>query len=914
MMTPPVLTSLYPLNQVLEWQEVGTKAFNLGRLFQLGMPSAKGVVIPNAMFQTHLDHAHLHESIARLEVELSQLDFTQIRQASADIQARILAQPLSEQLLQELTESIAFDEGQRYAVRSSALGEDAHNASFAGQLRSVLHVQSSFELSLAIRQVWASLYSESLLNYAKHKGLFLRKMGVVIQAQVDAQLSGVLFSRLPNDVLAPKMLVELCAGLGEDLVSGVITPSSLQIDRDDGRISLDTSELCQQLSPEQLACFSQLRDHALTLERAFSAPQDIEWSIDQNSQLVLLQARPITHFSTHSKLALKESSIGKASAATTEKSLVYWSNANIAENFPDPVTPFLHSIVTRGYSAYFRNLGRGFGLSERAMRALSAQFEQVVGVHMGRLYYNLSHIHQLIHLAPAGAWLAQSFNVFTGANESPDVVQIPKRSRLARVLLATRIAVKIVWQYARVQTRVAQFESEVLAFSDRCQPAQLAQHSTAQLHQHLRDFLSIRLEKWNGAALADTAAMACYGMLKQFLARALPQQEQAQLHHDLLKGIPDLISAKPVSELWLLSRQIRADMALLTLFQQTDAALILAQFQQGQHPEFYAKFTAYLSKWGFRSSGELMLIHPTPYENPVPTLRVLQQYVREAEHGPDQLSAQQAQLRENATDRVAQQLGANSVLNIIPLASRVSRFRLLLNWTHASIRLRERARFKQALLYTRLRHIALHLGARLQQQGILDQQEDVFFLTVDEVLALANGSHLLAHSILDTVAARRLAFEAYVKSDNVPPDSFCLPTGEQWHAEQSANFHTDVKSVDADSHGQRLFGISACGGRIQGTANVVLDVSDAHRIRSGDILVTKQTDPGWASVFFLVKGLVIERGGMLSHGAIIAREYGIPAVVGVAQASTRIRDGAEIFINADQAWVDLLSTGQGESV
>jgi pyruvate,water dikinase len=93
----------------------------------------------------------------------------------------------------------------------------------------------------------------------------------------------------------------------------------------------------------------------------------------------------------------------------------------------------------------------------------------------------------------------------------------------------------------------------------------------------------------------------------------------------------------------------------------------------------------------------------------------------------------------------------------------------------------------------------------------------------------------------------------------------------------------------------------------------VLDVSEAHRIRSGDILVTKQTDPGWASVFFLVKGLVIERGGMLSHGAIIAREYGIPAVVGVANASSRIRDGAEILINADQAWVELVNVAQDES-
>jgi pyruvate,water dikinase len=190
-----------------------------------------------------------------------------------------------------------------------------------------------------------------------------------------------------------------------------------------------------------------------------------------------------------------------------------------------------------------------------------------------------------------------------------------------------------------------------------------------------------------------------------------------------------------------------------------------------------------------------MLTHATPYENSLPTLRVLQQYVRETEHGPDQISAQQAYLREQAISGVVQQLGANSVFNFIPLLTRASRFRLLLKWTHASIRLRERARFKQALLYTRLRHIALQLGARLQTQGILLQKEEVFFLTVDEVLALASGSHLLAQSIPTTINARRLAFETYVKSDVVAPDSFCLPVGEQWHA----NTHNARNSVNSES-------------------------------------------------------------------------------------------------------------------
>lgn len=907
-------TTLHPLQAPISLSESGTKAFNLGRLLRSGMPSAAGNIIPNWVFQEHLTDCQLHGDIAQLQAELSELDQVKLQIRSQEIQHRILSQELSQHVRQSLQQEMNLDGKQQYAVRSSAVGEDAANASFAGQLKTVLHVEDLAQLEVAIRQVWASLFSESLLQYAKHKGLFLSKMGVVIQTQVKAKFSGVLFTRPPQDANEKYMLLEFCEGLGDDLVSGVITPSSIKIERDHGTLEHDATELGRKLGAAQLRCIEQLRCFSLQLENLFGSAQDIEWSIDEADQLVILQSRPITHFSNRLESAKSVEPVDLVeliNAQTTKvqtkenNNLVYWSNANIAENFPDPVTPFLHSIVTRGYSAYFRNLGRGFGLSEKAMSAKERQFEQVVGVHAGRLYYNLSNIHQLIHLAPGGAWLAESFNLFTGASASPQSEnRLPSPSFPVQLLINCRVVLKTCWQYLRIQSQVTRFETKVLDFAARCKPDHLAQQSRAQLHQHLRDFLEIRLRQWNGAALADTAAMACYGMLKQFLAQALPEQEQAPLHNHLLKGLPDLISARPVSELWALSREVRANAALFQLFQEQDAAVILFRLQQSQFKNFYQQFTAYLEEWGFRSSGELMLTQPTPYEDPLPTLRVLQQYAREIENGPDELSAKQANLREHASAEVEAKLSPWAWWRALPLLSRAARFRILLKWTQASIRLRERARFKQALLYIRLRQIALQLGEHFVSQGILQQKEDVFFLTADEVQALAQGCHLLSRSMSKTVEARRAAFLEY--AENTPPDSFSLPYGEQWQVGDIPAQHEHVRH-EIEPKKNRLFGSSACGGKIQGKASVVLDVSDAHRIRSGDILVTKQTDPGWASVFFLVKGLVIERGGMLSHGAIIAREYGIPAVVGVPNASSRIQDGTEILIDGDQAWIDLVS-------
>lgn len=170
------------------------------------------------------------------------------------------------------------------------------------------------------------------------------------------------------------------------------------------------------------------------------------------------------------------------------------------------------------------------------------------------------------------------------------------------------------------------------------------------------------------------------------------------------------------------------------------------------------------------------------------------------------------------------------------------------------------------------------------------------FLNVDEVLQLLDGSQA-DPAVQTRVSERRAAFEGCVKW--TPPDSLSLPEGELWeHTAPNATAQTP------GAHSTTLRGVSACGGIAEGEARVVEDVCEIGRIRSGDLLVTRQTDPGWAAVFFLVKGLVIERGGMLSHGAIIAREYGIPAVVGVPQATQRIQNGQTIRINANRGVVE----------
>jgi pyruvate,water dikinase len=606
----------------------------------------------------------------------------------------------------------------------------------------------------------------------------------------------------------------------------------------------------------------------LELERKLGGAQDIEWSVDRAGRVMLLQARPIT--------------------LAAQRPRVVWSNANIAENFPDPVTPFLFSIVSRGYTAYFRNLGLGFGLSRRRIAAMAPSLENLVGLHAGRLYYNLTHIHAALRLAPGGGKLAGWFNNFTGACEVPDT-HVPPLTAFERWAEPIAIAASVAWKYAAIERRVARFEQRVDAFAACTRPDDLACRGLKALARDLEGFLEIRLRRWNDAALADAAAMVCYGVLGKLLARVAPGQRASQ--NDLLKGLPGLASAAPVIELWKLSRAVRRDDRVRELFTTHSAQAVLRRLDEPQFAAIRADFREYLERWGFRYSRELMLTSPTPEENPAPMIALLQSYLASDGPGPEAIAGQQADARIAATAALERHLTPRAWLRALAL-SRAGRMRLALRATQGAIRLRERARMKQALLYTRLRHVMLRIGDVLAARGTLERRDDVFFLTVDEVRQQLES----AQPAVEEVARRRAEFAAFAGMQ--PPDSLLLEAGAPW---QSATASAPI----AGEEGESLRGISACGGATQGTAHVIEDVAQIGAFRAGEILVTRQTDPGWAAVFFMVKGLVIERGGMLSHGAIIAREYGIPAVVGVEGATRRIRTGEQVRVDGDQGVVEL---------
>jgi len=776
----------------------------------------------------------------------------------------------SDRCASALAEARARLAGQSLIVRSSAVGEDSEAAAFAGLLVSIFPVDPADPdaLEAAVRACVASRDAPRVRAYEAARGTRLGGIAVVVQRLVDCAAAGVLFT---DGVM---LRGEFVRGHGKDLVDGAITPGAFRLDR---RVSGGAPrEVLVDRLPEDGAPFpldaaaaAALVTHATALERRRGRSLDIEWALDRSGSPWFVQARPVTTSATH-----------------------LFSSANIGENFPSPVTPLLASFARAGYEAYFKNLARELGIDEARIAAKSGALRDIVCVHGARLHYNLTHIHEVLRLMPFGDVFVDSFDAFVGAGESAKV-GAPVREELASL---GRVLAHVALAYRDLPARIERFEAAVDDVAERFHPDKLASMPRERLAEGLAAILDIRVRRWIDASLADCAAALTHRALGAFLLGVLPGVAgEASQHHALLEGL-DVAGAWSLRALWDLAVDVAADEGAREALASCQT---FSAFRAALSPSLGVRVDAWLDRHGFRGSGELLLTEPSLQEEPDRLLPLLARYVACMEDGETQSPAasldHQRQTREAETERIRASLGGpRRVLR--PL------FDALLAATQASVRLRERARFRQALLYTRLRGVALALGRRFFATRVLDAVDDVFFLEFDELSRLAAGR---APSLdpRALVALRRAEHEALSALEL--PEAFTLPVGATVTPEAlSGGVRASASAAEEDA--SLLLGIAASGGRVVARAAVLGGLADASLLEPGDVLVARQTDPGWAPLFFLVKGLVLERGGMLSHGSILARELGIPSVVGVRDATARIATGHTIEIDGDRGRVRLV--------
>lgn len=853
--------------------------------------------------------------------------------------AEILIEQL-EQALKTLGDRIPIS---TLAVRSSAIDEDSQDHSFAGQLESILNV-SPEHIIPAIRRVWQSGFSERVLTYRQQRGITQRPTApaVLIQHMIGADTAGVAFAADPVSGRRSIAVISAVWGLGSGLVSGELDADTFHVSLD-GQIlqrsighkqtahRLNHSQTYSQYNsdsdpffqnpgtgieiidiPEDQRDQSSLTDDQVRqvadLARKTSAYlggfQDIEWAFAQD-QLFLLQSRPITSLAH----------IPDPDAATS-----LWDNSNISESYSGITTPLTFSFARRAYEEVYRQFCVLLGVPRGVIADQGNVFRHMIGLIRGRVYYNLYNWYRALALLPGFSSNRRFMEQMMGVREGlpPEIAtELEAQTRSNpwedRLRLIGSI-LGLVANYIRLDRTIQQFYERLdLALRSPIPP--LEEMRIDQLVSEYRLLERQLLTRWDAPLINDFLAMIFFGVLGK-LTHHWCQDPEASLANRLICGEGGIISTEPAHRIERMAELIADYPDLIKAFCQSDLSTvqsILNQYSAIKDP-FQAQWQEYLDRFGDRCLEELKLESPSLRNDPIPLLRSIgyaSQRLRDrdqtksptlsgdpnvnpsfnaSESTPDPTHL----LRSTAEAEVARSLAWKPIKRVI--------FNWVLRNARARIRDRENLRFERTRLFGRVRRIFVELGQRYVAEGILQDPHDIFYLEVEEALGFVEGSSTCT-DLQSLVKVRKAEFERF-RSLPTPADRFetkgAIPLGNRFEDLINAASSDTLKSQTD------LQGLGCCPGRIEGKVRVIRDPKGAE-IKAGEILVAERTDPGWIMLFPAAAGILVQRGSLLSHSAIVARELGIPAIVSIPGLMDRLESGQWVEMDGSSGRIRVIN-------
>ncbi|MBE7501711.1 MAG: hypothetical protein HS113_15690 [Verrucomicrobiales bacterium] len=874
-----------PLGSVARDQTwlVGGKAASLAALLRAGLPVPDGFCITTAAFEHHLASIPRWAERRAALTRILSAPRTPDLPGRAGFPAGVEPDPvtrLGEELRVALAETAvplalaqaicvawqALGTHGTYAVRSSATVEDAAGHSFAGQFDSFLNVRGEAALFRAVQACWQSLFSDRALAYFRRQRIPLTGVGmaVIVQRMVPAERAGVLFTADPLTGDAKRCVIEYVPGLGDSLVSGRVQPRRLVLDKVSARI-LEASGPDGTPGTALADDFRQrLGSLAGETERLFGAPQDIEWAQDQG-QIYLLQSRPLT--------VLPSPSPSPA---------IIWSNLNVAENFPEVATPLTWSMLEFCLHGAFAPVFRALGIDPRRT--------PWVGLVAGRVYMNVGTLHRLMRHLPGfrHAPMTRTFGGFQDDLEGPLRALGAEpgpgwrerwRIRFGLARLATWFLWRASWRgSARCAARFRSLVEELTG-------TDIAALPEAELLPHL-DRLWARLLARVPIPVNLGAGILSHVALEWACTRWFGDR-QGVLVNRLLSRTGAMASAASALDLWHLAGWVNGQPELhRTVAAASSFAGASAQLQSSAEGRaFLQRWEAFLRAHGHHAAGEPDVATPRWSETPDLVLRMLQHYLENhAQLDLDRVLAERTRQRDLALTTCRRQLRGPFRGFLLGLLVRTAQTWLLG---------REHLKCEFVRVLAHGRQVFLELGRRLTRNGRLERPEDVFFLTLEELEPVRTGS--VPWNVPQRIRERR-AEHARNQALHPPPvvvGSF-TPEGP---CPQSTPF---------DANTRVLTGLPVSPGFVRGPARVILKADEGEPVLPGEILVAPATDPGWTPLLLTAAGVVVDLGGQLSHGSVIAREYGLPAVVNVRFGTRLIRTGQPLEVDADRGVVRLL--------
>ena len=850
--------------EAIDARRAGGKASALASAERAGLPVPPWFVVSAAAFEASLGPEHRasleaapdHATLARLFDGLS---------LSPTISAAVA------EALRQLAPG-----GERVAVRSSACDEDGADVSFAGQLESFLDVAPA-EVPEKIRAVWQSGFSERVCAYRREHGLtpLPRAPAVLIQRMVSPRVAGVAFGADPVSGRRGVAVVAAIQGLGSAIASGEADADTWHVDRG-GQIITRHIVGQPSLNDEEVRRVAAL---ARAAGRHFGRPQDIKWAIAD--RLVLLQSRPITSM---------------RAMADPDAKVTIWDNSNIVESYSGITTPLTFTFAREIYEHVYRQFCRMMGVPERTIAAEDETFQNMLGLVRGRLYYNLLSWYRMLAMLPGYQLNRQYMEQMMGVKEAlPDtlaatVANAVRRGRAVNALRLVRTCGGLVWNHLTLDRRIVEFHERLdRALAPPVPP--LEDLRVDELVAHYRDLRSRLLLSWDAPLVNDFFVMIFYGLLRNLVIRWCGDPT-GTLQNDLIAGEHCIVSVEPALRIQRLARLAMHDADLVRRLTHGTATEIQAALTT--HPRIAGEYREYLTKFGDRTAKELKLESITLHDDPLPLFRAVgslaQQYAAGAAEQTPTVESSADRLRRDSKRRVREALAASPVR------------RLVFNWVlrHAQRRVsdRENLRLERARLFGRVRRIFLEIGKRFHEVGLLDEVRDVFYLEVDEVLAFAEGRSTTI-DLRSLTALRKRETQGY--AENPAPDDRFETRGPVYYSHDYRHAGDSSKPAGAERHG-----IGCSPGIVRGPVRIVVDPNAAD-LNHRAILVAEHTDPGWILVFPSARGILVERGSLLSHAAIVARELGIPAVVSLPGVTRWLRDGDWVEMDGSTGTVRRIS-------
>ena len=867
-------------------EKIGKKAQNLLELAVQEFNVPKFSVVTNKYFrEVILDEIKEYNRKEGNEDEIS--DWNSIFDKNTERKIEniikvIKEHKIKEEFLAEI-ENIA-ENNSYYAVRSSSIEEDSSNFSFAGQFETYLYIKKE-NIIEKVKEVWISSFSSHVMKYRKEGKINneINVPAVIIQEMVNSEKAGVGFSVNPVNGNYDEIVISGTYGLGTSIVDGdengdlfiynkktkeikkeIRTKKIRQVlDFENKKIKTEEINIEDEVLNDSEV--QELGENIINIEKYYGKPQDMEWAFEKG-KLYILQSRPITTLKT---------------ANEKTANVIIWDNSNIVESYPEITLPLTFSFIRKAYSDVYKRFSEITGVPPKVVESYQVVYDNMLGLLKGRVYYNLINWYKLLMLFPNSRNNSKFMEQMMGVKKELSEEDINEnlleaeekmslwekfRNRIEKLKAGTTLFLNMFL----IENKAKKFY-KLIDENLNGKNSRLEEKSVKDLKKYYKFLENKFLKNWEIPIINDFLVMVWFGLSKKAAEKYIKENFE-EVHNILIaQEGSNMISVEPSKYIMKMSNIIKKDKDLQNEIKGIieKAATDINIENLTRNKEFNSLLEEYMQKFGDRTVHELKLEALTLREDPLFLIRMvysISMTKEVTEHSKRNISEEQNKIYEN--------------LKISPLKKFI--LKKTVSYAKKFIRLRENLRYERTKVFSMVRKIMKKMGTYLKEENIIVHERDVFYLTIDEIFGLIDGA-LIDTDLKKLIDLRKEKYKEY-EEGAVLPDRFLTRgfLGENFHYEDLIGNEQGDKNI--------LKGTGCSKGVVKGKVKIVLNPMNTE-VEDGDIVVTKSTDPSWVMVFPLLKGLIVEKGSLLSHSAIISREMNIPAIVGVQGAVTALKTG-----------------------